>query len=367
MNRIQRLRPYLRIRQAALGTAAAILLSACATQGTVQPGAQPGPQGPATEAPAPVTPEMTSAAETLTRMAALQERLYKVAAPLLIDNAELCTRHARNLLGFTAKNRHTYPGSYNEAAHAVLGMGERLQVTNVLVGSGAAKAGLRQGDELVAAAGTPLPPGPAALSQAGAIFGPIVKKQASLPLTIERKGRSRELTVPVTRACAFGIELGNADNVNAYADGQRVMVTRGMMGFVQDDDELAFVVAHTMAHNMLGHAASQRNAATIGGIIENLTNISPDTSMLIGSGGIKAMPATLDAAAERLAVYLLARAGYRVDNVGAFWKRFAATYPATVLNSHTASHPSLALRVASIDKAVAEVKARKSADKPLLP
>ncbi|MEX5748266.1 M48 family metalloprotease [Massilia sp. X63] len=354
------------IRRGALAIATAALLSACATQGPMQPG-QPLPPGQTAPETAQVTPEMTAAADTLTKMANLQERLYKVAAPLLIDNAELCTRHARNLLGFTAKNRYTYPGTYNEAAHMVLGMGERLQVTNVLAGSGAAKAGLRNGDELVAAGGKPLPTGPNALSQAGAVFGPIVQKQASLPLTIERRGAQRDLTIPVTRACAFGIELGNADNVNAYADGQRVMVTRGMMGFVQNDDELAYVVAHTMAHNMLGHAASQRNAATIGSIIDNLTRIAPDTSMLIGSGGIKAMPATLDTTADRLAVYLLARADYRVDGVAGFWKRFADTYPATVLNGHTANHPALPQRLAAIDKAVAEVKSRKSANKPLTP
>lgn len=355
-----------RLRQAGLAIASAVLLSACATQGPMQPG-QPLPPGQTAPATPQVTPEMTAAADTLTRMATLQDRLYKVAAPLLIDNAELCTRHARNLLGFTAKNRYTYPGTYNDAAHAVLGMGERLQVTNVLAGSGAAKAGLRQGDELVAAGGKPLPTGPNALSQAGAVFGPIVQKQASLPLTIERRGSQRDVTVPVTRACAFGIELGNADNINAYADGQRVMVTRGMMGFVQNDDELAYVVAHTMAHNMLNHAASQRNSATIGSIIDNLTRITPDTSMLIGSGGIKAMPAAHDSAADRLAVYLLARADYRIEGIAGFWKRFADTYPATVLNGHSANHPALAQRTAAIDKAVAEVKAKKSANKPLTP
>ena len=365
MIRIQGLR--LRLRQAALGITAAALLSACATQGPATPGAQPGPFGPATPAAPQVTPEMTAAAETLTRMAALQDRLYKVAAPLLIDNAELCTRHARNLLGFTAKNRHTYPGQYNEAAHMVLGMGERLKVTSVLAGSGAARAGLRQGDELLAAGGTPLPSGPNALTQAGAVFRPIVAKQATLPLTIERNGKPRDLIVPVTRACAFGIELGNADNINAYADGQRVMLTRGMMGFAENDDELAYVIARTMAHNMLGHATKQRNAATIGGIIENLTNISPDTSMLIGSGGIKAMPAALDAAADRLAIYLLARADYRIEGAASFWKRFAGTYPAEVLNGHTANHPALAQRIAAIDKAVAEVRAKQSGKQPLTP
>ena len=364
MIRIPRLQ---RFKPAALIVASAALLAACTTPGSLQTPGMPGDvaqQGPVKPE---VTPEMAAAAETLTRMAGLQDRLYRIAAPLLIDNAELCSKHARNLLGFTAKNRHTFPGQYNDAAWVVLGFGERLQVTNVLAGSGAARAGLRQNDVLVAAGGQPLPEGPNALGQAGAVFGPIVTKQANLPLSIERAGTPRELTIPVTRACAFAIELGNADNINAYADGGRVMVTRGLMGFAQSDDELAYVVARTMAHNMLGHAATQRNAATIGSIIDNLTAINPDTSMLIGSGGIRAMPAADDVAADRLAIYLLARAKYRIEGASAFWKRLAATYPAKILNGYTANHPATAARVAAIDKAVAEVNAKRKGKKPLVP
>ncbi|TXF97644.1 M48 family metallopeptidase [Massilia arenae] len=360
-NRLQR------FKSAALVAGTAALLAACSTPGQMQSSTTPGVIPSQAPGKPEVTPQMAAAADTLTRMATQHDRLYRIAAPLLIDNAELCTKHARNLLGFTAKNRYTYPGQYNEAAWVVLGMGERLQVTNVLNGSGAARAGLRQGDRLLAAAGTQLPEGPNALSQAGAVFGPIMSKQASLPLTIERNGNQRDLTIPVTRACAFAIELGNADNINAYADGSRVMVTRGMLGFAQNDDELAYVVARTMAHNMLGHAATQRNAATIGSIIDNLTAITPDTSMLIGSGGIKAMPVADDVAADRLGVYLVARAGYRIEGASAFWKRLAATYPARILNGYTANHPSTTQRIAAIDKTVAEVKAKKSGKKPLVP
>lgn len=361
MHRLQR------FKSAALIAGTAALLAACSTPGQMQSSSTPGVIPSQASSKPEVTPQMAAAADTLTRMATQHDRLYRIAAPLLIDNAQLCTKHARNLLGFTAKNRYTYPGQYNEAAWVVLGMGERLQVTNVLAGSGAARAGLRQGDRLVAAGGTPLPEGPNALSQAGAVFGPIMSKQASLPLSIERNGNQRDLTIPVTRACAFAIELGNADNINAYADGSRVMVTRGMLGFAQNDDELAYVVARTMAHNMLGHAATQRNAATIGSIIDNLTAITPDTSMLIGSGGIKAMPVADDVAADRLAIYLVARAGYRIDGASAFWKRLAATYPARILNGYTANHPSTTQRIAAIDKTVAEVKAKQSGKKPLVP
>jgi hypothetical protein len=358
MNRTRRLRP------AALGISIALLLSACATRAPMQPAPTPGK--PAPQAPG-LTPQVAAAAETLTKMAALQARLYHVAAPLLIDNASLCKSHARNLLGFTAKNRYSYGLDYSEAAHVAFGMDERLQVTGVLAGSGAAQAGLKVGDGLVAAGGKPLPTGPHALSLMGATVGPLIEAQASLPMTIERHGSNRQITVPVTRACAFGIELGNADNINAYADGSRVMVTRGMIGFTRSDDELAYVLANGLAHNMLGHAGAVRNTATLGSIVDNLVRVNPDDSMLIGSGGIKAMPAGLDAAADRLSLYLLARAGYDIDGADDFWKRLAETYPATVLNGFTANHPSTAARVAAIERAAGEIKAKRAAKKPLTP
>jgi hypothetical protein len=345
---------------------AALLLSACATQAPRQSPSIPGVTERGVEAPG-LTPQMAAAAESLTKMAELQDRLYKVAAPLLIQNAELCKGQARNLLGFTAKNRWSYPGDYNEAAHVAFGMGEHLQVTGVLAGSGAARAGLQTGDVLLGAAGKPLPVGKNALAEAGAIFGKVIATQASLPMTIERRNTERDIAVPVTRACAFAIELGNADNINAYADGSRVLVTRGLIGFTRNDDELAFVVARTMAHNLLNHPATQRNQATLASIVDNLRSITPDTSLLIGSGGIKAMPADADAAADRLAIYLAARAGYDVKDAPAFWNRLAESYPPSVLNGYSANHPALPQRLSAMEKAIADVKAKRSAKKPLVP
>jgi len=363
---LQSLRAVTALRLPAFGVSLAVLLSACATQDIRPIPSTPGAVHRPAETPAP-NPQLTAAADTLTRLAELQDRLYKVAAPLLIQNAELCKGQARPLLGFTAKNRWSYPGEYNEAAHVAFGMDERLQVTGVLAGSGAARVGLQTGDVLLAAGGKPLPTGQHALSQAGTIFNRIIATQATMPMNVERRGSERQIAIPVTRACAFAIELGNADNVNAYADGGRVLVTRGMISFTRNDDELAFVVARTMAHNMLGHATAQRNTETIRSIIDNLRSINPDTSMLIGSGGIKAMPADLDAAADRLSIYLAARAGYDVGDAPGFWKRLAEAYPPSVLNGYGANHPALAARLAAVDRALGEVKAKRSGKKALVP
>jgi hypothetical protein len=354
------------LRPAVPAAMLALLLTACQSSGPVIQGPVVVPATPVETKPE-ISPRIAAAAEALTKMAAMQDRLYKVAAPLLINNAELCKSQARNLLGFTARNRYWYPGDYSEAAKVAFGMGERLQVTGVLAGSGAARAGLKRGDELISASGKTLPTGPSASSSVGAVFGPLVATKATLDMAIERDGKNRQIPIPVTRACGFAVELGNSDNINSYADGSRVMVTRGMLHFAQNDDELAVLLAKGMAHNILGHATLMRSTSTIGSVIDNLGKVSPDTSMLIGSAGIKAMTADMDAAADSLSMYLLTRAGYGTEAAAAFWKRLASTYPATVLNGYVANHPATGARLAAIDKTVAEIKAKPGPRKSVTP
>ncbi len=346
-----------------------LLLAGCSI---LRPAPKPAPaatpQAPVNERPVEqLTPKMAANADTLSKMAGLQERLYQVGAPLLIANADLCKAQARNLLGFTAKNRHSYSGEFNEAAHIAFGMGERLQVSGVLAGSGAARAGLRKGDTLISAEGRVLPTGDNAETTAGAVFGPLVSSSPTIKISFDRDGAVMTLPIPVTRACGFRIELGNSDNVNSYADGNRVLVTRAMMQFTQTDDELAYVMAKGMAHNILGHPGAMRQTSTLASMIDNLVLIKPDTSLLIGMSGIKPTPHEMDTAADSLALYLAARAGYNIDGAARFWQRLANQYPETVLNSYVAAHRATAFRVAAIEKTAAEIKLKQASKKPLMP
>ncbi|WP_229506834.1 M48 family metallopeptidase [Pseudoduganella rivuli] len=362
--KVQRLAVYL------TAAGAATLLAGCSTLWPGQPAPADGPAPytpPAQEAQHGLSARAVAAQESLKNMVALQDRLSRVSAPLLINNADLCRNQARNLLGFTAQNRYSYPGEYSEAAAAVLGYGDRLQISSVLAGSGAARAGLRKGDSLIAVEDKALHGGPDAEAQAAEVLGPLVGNRAALNLTIGRSGLSQTLNVPVTRACAIRIQLGNADNINSYADGQRVAITRGMMNFAQSDEAIAYVLARDIAHNVLGHAGAMRQTGTQGSMIDNLVRAKPDTSLLIGGGGIKPVPQDLDAAADTLAIYMLQRAGYNIDRAKPFWQKLSSQYPATVLNGYTAAHPAIAVRMAALDRAVTDVKAKLAAKKPLVP
>jgi len=182
-----------------------------------------------------------------------------------------------------------------------------------------------------------------------------------------RNKTTQTVTVPLTLACAFSIELGNSDNVNTYADGRRVLITRGMLRFAQSDEELAYLIAKEMAHNSLGHAIRQRMVATTAGVIDNLLRTQPDATAIAGTAGIRPFPQDLDAAADSLSLYMLVRAGYSIDNVPAFWQRLATQYPASVPNGHTAIHPATSYRLAMIGKVTQIVKAKQAAGKPLAP
>ena len=347
--------------------ATALLLSACATP----PASSPRSTAPVQPAPAdeatPVTPRMQAARAALDTMVTQQDRLYRVAAPLLINNVDLCRTAARGLLGFTAKNKWSYPGEYADAAAAVLGYDDALRVSGVLAGSGAARAGLRKGDLLVAAEGKSLPTGQGAETAASGVFAPLVSGRTQLSMTIGRDGRTQVLKVPVTRACAMRVDLGNADNVNSYADGGRIAVTRGMINFAAGDEAIAYVLAKDIAHNVLGHAAVARNTAAVSAIIDNVTRVQPDQTQLAGTGNIKPLAANLEVAADTLALYMLARAGYGIERYKAFWQRLAAQYPASVPNGYMAVHPNLAPRLAAIDRVAADIKAKQAARKPLVP
>jgi beta-barrel assembly-enhancing protease len=346
----------------------AVLLASCAAHAPpVNPAPIPVPPEPAIIAPLIISPVSSPEQEILRSRIALQDRLYRVAAPLLVNNTELCKGAARSLLGFTAKNKYSYSDEFIDAAQHALGLDDRLQVSGVLAGSGAAQVGIRRGDSLVTVADKPMPQGPNAERQAATLLAPLVNGHTSVKLMISRAGSDITLNVPLTPACAFGIELGLADNVNAYADGARVMITRGMLNFAASDDELAYVLAKEMAHNALRHPRRQKMNATIGGIIDNLIRMHPDLSAMAGTAGVKAMPPELDAAADRLALYMVARADYRFENALPFWQRLATKYPATVLNSYTAIHPAIAARFSAIEKAISEIKAKQAAKKPLVP
>ena len=320
----------------------------------------PMPPPPVVTAPQEPPNERLSA---LRQWVEQQRLLYRVAAPLLIKNAPMCSVASRRILGFTAKNQYSYSSDYVEVAHTGLGLEDRLQVMSVLPGSGAMQAGIQEGDLLVAASDRPVPSGPNAERLAGSLMADVVAGNSSLQLMVLRGDASIVIQVPLTPACAMIIDLGNSDTVASYADGSRVMVTRGMLGFVRSEDELAWVLAREIAFNVVTLAPRPDIAAVIDRL--HSLNIAPQTAF--DEQLIAPTTPVQDAAIDRIALYMLARAGYTLDGIGEFWERLAAAYPATQRNSMAAMHTPIAERLPAMERTLNVIRVKQQGGLPLTP
>ena len=83
-----------------------------------------------------------------------------------------------------------------------------------------------------------------------------------IELVVRRDDRNLLVSLSPEPVCDYRAILAAQENVNAYADGENVYVTRGMMRFAETDDELALVIAHEIAHNAMNHIDAQRSCPT---------------------------------------------------------------------------------------------------------
>ena len=167
------------------------------------------------------------------------------------------------------------------------------------------------------------------------------------PLTfVVRQGKERrEINVWGTAACRFSVQLFNDRKVTAMADGNRILITTAMLRFTQTDEELAWVVAHELAHNILGHPQQTR----LRGIL-NAFLLSTG-----GDAGEEVDRPALEMQADAVATRLLAQAGYDIQVGGEFLRRLAKAEQFAKKRSDIVTHPESAERIAASDRVIAEI------------
>ncbi len=296
-----------------------------------------------------------------------QERIYRIAAPLIIKNAVLCKTQARPLLGFTAKNQYSFPPELMVAAQQSLGLDERLQVMQILDGSGAMQAGLKRGDILQTIQDQRLPTGAQAEPETARLLPPLLKNLTEIKITVQRQSQQITVNVPLTLACAFAIDVGNSQLINAYADGRRILLTRGLLDSLSSDEDVAVIIAREISHTILQHAKQLQQTATLSAVIDNLLVFKPDPNTVSASNGIKVMPEKMDQEADRLALYMLARANYDPANFSRLLKRLAQTANAAQTNTYQALHPWTEERQNLILSTLKEIRQKQSTKKILVP
>ena len=192
-------------------------------------------------------------------------------------------------------------------------------VVAVVPGGPAARAGVRAGDVLLTLDATPVPPElhtdapfdqTRARARADAVVTLLESRTAPFTATLLRDGAPLKVRITPVPACPSRVHLARSNQLNAFADGTHVFLTTRLLATATTDDELAFMIAHEMAHNVLGHAAAMRAAGVGRGIGRTL-----------GRGGQILRQA--ERAADALAGELMLDAGYDPVAGAAVLRRFS--------------------------------------------
>jgi Zn-dependent protease with chaperone function len=169
----------------------------------------------------------------------------------------------------------------------------------------------------------------------------------------------------------FNFKVIETDEVNAFAlPGGFVYVTRGLLEFVESDDELAGVIGHEIAHVALRHGAQQiEYLAAAEAVLNAIATSDPNFETIYQDEGTQiaitlaatiafngwGRQAELDAD-EYGAVYMHA-AGYNPQAIINLFTRFQAyedTSSGDILTQLLATHPPFADRIARVEQAILE-------------
>ena len=300
-----------------------------------------------------VSSRATVSGDTQASLLALQrddQRVADTSWRIASRNASTCPK-LWAALGVSLHHVSQYEPEYRAAAQAAFGLDETYpSLLAVADGSPASAAGLKPNDTLRAVNGADLAEKSGvqkrsasydAVSAAMAALEALPEQGAAV-LSIERGGQRLEVSVTPQNVCRSRVELAPGNAINANANGLVAQISGRLVNWVGSDDELALVIAHEMAHNLLDHPKRLSEKSPLSGLATSL-----------GLSGKAQRQMELDA--DRMGIIMAASAGYNYKIAPDFWARLNSNAPLAAFLATT--HPTTRARRENAQRVVNELNA----------
>lgn len=268
-------------------------------------------------------------------------RLATIGYRLSVANVGLCGQRAMRT-GLLLHDIGSYERRRRAAVIGAYGLGQGFGILDIVADSAAARAGLRVGDEIMSVNGMAMESFATNLIARSARYDRVAAFDAFLAaalaagpasVAVRRDGQVVTLAVSGEEGCAGQFVVVPSRALNAWSDGKSAAVTTKLMNFATDDNELAFVVAHEMSHNILQHQAK------LGG----------DRSGLFGPLGSRAAKVKkTEVEADGFAIRLMTQAGYSTTGAEAFLRRSRRAMPINL----SMDHPGIGRRIETVKAAI---------------
>lgn len=181
------------------------------------------------------------------------DRIENIAYSILISNKKICSKKHSNygLVAAalnpkaTATNRKIWSEAFN--------VKNRPTIIRIISHSIADTAGLRVGDEIVSVNDMIVS---SETSEQGNFYDFL--KAPSIKITVLRNTKRLSFDMTAERTCDVQMILSLDEGINAFAKDNKIVVGSELEKLLQNDDELALVITHELAHIILGHTLIER-------------------------------------------------------------------------------------------------------------
>ena len=326
---------------------AAFALAACATA--------PEREAPITKGPTPasVTGGLTKYMSDRARVERVGYRVRKAAAA---DCAE--RKQTKPDIGLVVWSLANFPNAEDRARlSGDFSLTNAVTVALAVEGAPAETAGVDSGAVITHVNGEAIGEGKGATERYIARTS-VAAKQGAVRLKF--KGGD-EVTVTPDTVCEFPTLLVRSEDENAAADGTVLAITSGLLKHTTSDDEIALILGHELAHNILRHLELVKTAKPASGsLLDAFAKSAIGTA--VAATVNRPFSVQYEKEADRAGLIFMARAGYDIDAATAFWKRLNEAMKS---KSVAATHPAGPERLKAIEVTIAEIKAKQKKGEPL--
>lgn len=162
--------------------------------------------------------------------------------------------------------------------------------------------------------------------------------------------------------------------LNAHADGEKIVMNADMVDFANNDNQLAFILAHEYSHHIMRHVQSTQNNVMGGALLGTLLDALASSQGVNTQGQLGKMGAQtallsyspeFENEADYIGLYIVARAGFKVEDAPHFWRQMAKVNKQGIYTRTT--HPTTPERFVTMNKTIQEIEFKKANKQRLLP
>ncbi len=195
-------------------------------------------------------------------------RLQRISQRLRSRGVEMCPGSTTTILGLVVARSEDIPEQYREPAARRFGSDKRIHVVAVLPKLPAERAGIVPGDILISI-------GAEAVDEKSDVYQPDFMLAGALTVRLDRDGVELQREVEHLGGCKYPAVLTRSDRFSVssrqnvwtafgpassrieLATKAPVVVSYGVMRAVNRDEQIAFLLAHEMAHGIMMYGKSR--------------------------------------------------------------------------------------------------------------